>query len=130
MRARTKDNMGKEQGTFTAGTRPTRAAVQQIIQMAADDVVGKYADIDAACQETAREAIKLKAAMEIELSYFPEQITTGRSPFEQYRELYNDTLTNLEACVSFHAVPGSISANSPRYFFPAKPPMIGLKTRM
>lgn len=129
LRARTKDKFGKEMGTFTANTRPTRAQAYQIIQSVADDIVGKYGAIDAACQETAREAIKLKAAMEIELSYFPEQVATGRSPFEQYRELYADSLLNLDACAAAHSAPGaSATAGSPAWHFIDKPPVIGIRT--
>lgn len=130
LRARTKDKNGVEKGTFTANTRPTRAEAYTIIQSTADDVVGKFSSVATPCQETAREAIKLKAAMEIELSYFPEQVATGRSPFEQYRELYTDSMENLEACVALNVTPGVLSPNSPAFKFLEEPPIIGLKTVM
>jgi hypothetical protein len=130
MRTRTKDSHGNERGTFTAETRPTRAAVEHIIQGVADDVISKHDQIDPACQESARESIKLKAAMEIELSYFPEQVATGRSPFEQYKELYDDAILSLASCVSFHVAEGASSPLGVAYHFPEKPPIIGLETKM
>src|SRR5262245_1252659 len=94
MRARTKDSSGVEKGHWTSKTRPTLNEVMQIIKGASDDVADRFGDVSAlpTIWDLLSEGIKFEAAMQIELSYFPEQVVTGRSPFEQYRELFNDKM--------------------------------------
>lgn len=60
-----------------------------------------------------------RAAMLIELSYFPEQVATGRSPYEQLKALYTESLKNLLARSTGDAPGGEAGAPSPpSYSFP------------
>lgn len=100
LRARTKDSHGNEVGTFTADTRPTREQVESIIGRVVSDLADSITDPsltplpDRLAGSATRVAV-LMAAAEIELSYFPEQVATGRSPYAQYRELLGDRTAAL-----------------------------------
>jgi hypothetical protein len=85
--ARTKDAYGNELGTFTADTRPTADQVRRTIVQAEQDV-DAYIDTDLPTEAIpiAREAVAIRAAMIIERSYYPEQITANRSPYEHLRD--------------------------------------------
>jgi hypothetical protein len=100
LRARTKDDVGNEIGTFTVDTRPTGAEAQLLIQQAVSAVsmvIG--ADLPSKCWDDARYVSALGAALRAELTYFPEQINTGRSPYPQLKQLYDDTLKQLLTAV-------------------------------
>jgi len=101
LRARTKDTNGQEVGTFTAETRPTDAEVTGLITRALNDVamvVGP--DIPPLTFEDAKPVVALRAALLVELGYYPEQINTGRSPYPQLKDLYDGDLKNLVAAVT------------------------------
>lgn len=88
LRARTKDDVGNELGTFTTATRPTAVQVAELIAQAVGEVRDEHGDPDRgdnrdpsqAYNALKREAI-LTTAMQVELTYFPEQVTAGRSPY-------------------------------------------------
>lgn len=106
LRARTKTEGGAEAGTFTPaaswqdgsgrGTRPTEEGALEEIANALGDVSGIIGvDIADQFREPARRVSALRAALLIELSYFPEQVATGRSPYVQLKELYDEAWENL-----------------------------------
>lgn len=96
MRARTRDDVGRELGTFTTATRPTAAEVSELIDAAAADVRAEVPpDVPDVLEARIRSLMTLAAAQRIEVSYFPDQVAAGRSPFEQYRELYRDGVRTL-----------------------------------
>ena len=100
LRARTKDNTGTEVGTFNANTRPTDAQVSSEIQGGLDDVamvVGT--DIPQATFAYAREVAKIATALRVELGYFPEQVNTGRSPYPQLKQMFDDKIKMLLTAV-------------------------------
>lgn len=104
LRARTKDRHGNEIGTFTADTRPTFDEVLRLIDQAAEDVT-MLVDYDIPV-ETYRQAagvICLRAAMLVELSYFPEQVANNRSAYPHYKELYDEMLVRLQGAVEREA---------------------------
>jgi len=89
VRARTKNASGQETGTFTSETRPTDAEVEQLITNGCAkvaSVTGWVLPADA--QEEGRHLAALYAACEVELSYWPDQLGTGRSSFDQLWQLY------------------------------------------
>lgn len=89
LRARTKDVDGNELGTFNDLTRPTDDQVRDIIQQATNDVTAAVdTDVPVEAFAQARSVIALRAALLVELSFFPEQVPTGRSPYAQLLELY------------------------------------------
>jgi hypothetical protein len=101
LRTRTKDNRGRELGTFTEDTRPTDQQALTLIGQAYDDVVAVIDDdIPAASYRDARSVIALRAAMLVELSYWPDQIPLGRSTYAQLKELYDEMLPRLQASVA------------------------------
>lgn len=89
LRARTKDNDGHELGVWTDATRPTDAEVEELIAMAYGDVstqTGAYLDDRLAVE--AQAMVALRAAMFVELSYFPEQVRSDRSAYPEYERMY------------------------------------------
>lgn len=100
MRARTKDSTGNELGVFSADTRPMAEEARRAIQEAADDVTGPIDTvIPPRAYRFVKNAILYRAAMIIEVSFFPEQIGTGRSPFESYKQLFDEAAGNLVKAV-------------------------------
>lgn len=101
LRARTKDTAGKEVGDFTEDTRPTWSEVDDLIDTAEGDVLAQtgslLSDIDT---RAARALVALRAAMLVELSYFPEQVRSDRSAYVEYKRLYDDGLAALLASIA------------------------------
>lgn len=96
LRARTRDTQGNELGTFNGSTRPTDVQVAELIATAVGDVASAVVvDVIEPLWGSASSVATYRAAMLVELSYFPEQVATGRSPYEQLRELYLDSLKSL-----------------------------------
>lgn len=97
LRARTKDNLGNEVGTFNENTRPTEAEVEGLISEATGDLVSGLGgdpcnDRLAAKGQT---VVALRVAMLIELGYFPEQVQSGQSPYDKIRDLYDNALKEV-----------------------------------
>lgn len=132
IRARTKNAFGaEEEGTFTETTRPTEEQVQLIIDKAANHVasrLGVTAERDICTEElkgAATDVVALRAAMRVELSYFPEQTGTDQSAYDRYKEQYDEDLAALmegvsEQCgVSGGGESVGGKGTSPRAGFPA-----------
>ena len=93
---RTKDQYGNETGTFSAVTRPTDTQVTNIINTVIDrvaDFIGD--DIPPALFDDAKGVVAERAAMQIELDYYPEQVETSRSPYDRLEKMYQDDLAQL-----------------------------------
>lgn len=96
LRARTQDTGGNQVGSFTTATRPTDTQVAEISLIALGDVEAAVGvAIPDALWGAAETVISYKTAMLVELSYFPEQVTAGRSPYEQIKTLYDEALKAL-----------------------------------
>jgi hypothetical protein len=84
LRARTQDNNGVEQGTFNEATRPTDVDVDRHIALA---YALERPRIPEPCPDwladTAGALIALAAACTIEKSYYPEQVRSGRSHYDE-----------------------------------------------
>lgn len=121
LRARTVDTNGNELGTFTAATRPTANQVEDIIVMAVDEVaVALAGDAPERLWGAAGSLATYRAAMLVELSYFPEQVAQGgRSPYEHYERLYDIGLPRLIANLQ-DPTPGNGPGvpSPPAYAFP------------
>jgi hypothetical protein len=100
IRARTKDSNGNEVGTFTVLTRPTDAQAQEAIDHQVVMVHTKVGYVGDGCAELARGVVAIGAAAEIELSYFPEQARTDRSPYTYLIQRYSEALQGLFDCVA------------------------------
>lgn len=112
-RARTVDAQGRELGTFTNDTRPTASEVTLMISEAVNEaevVIGNTIpdapgdptaegyDKDA-LRKAALRIVALRAAALVELSYFPEQVARGASPYAQYQESFNQGLARLQNAI-------------------------------
>jgi len=107
LRARTKDTDGHELGTFNDATRPTDAEVLDLIELAYGDVTTQTgADLEERTAAAATSMIALRAAMFVELSYFPEQVRQDRSAYEEYKRLYDEGMLALRAAIEGN-VPGA-----------------------
>jgi len=110
LRSRTKTPSGSEAGTFMPAasaeqdsTRPTAEQAAEMIAVALQDIVGVFGpDVpdapgeDPGAYRTAVQGLSaLGAALQVELTYFPEQVATGRSPYAQLKQLYDDRLKRL-----------------------------------
>lgn len=120
LRARTKDVNGKELGTFTADTRPTGEEVTNLILTATGDIVDEHgANLPPDLWPQARRLSALGTAMLVELSYFPEQVATGRSPYEQLKALYDAAWERLAENLADEDPEDEIGeAHLPRFGFP------------
>ena len=103
IRARTKDEQGNEVGTFDSATRPTDLQVLDHID-AAEALVGLHLPaldtLPARLLDATATVVALEAACQIEKSYWPEQVTTGRSPYQQLRDEADKALEALLSQVS------------------------------
>lgn len=82
--ARTIDESGNELGAFTTDTRPTLAQVQAIIGEEVGALAGFVgADLPSKLWGLAKDAVLNGIAARIELDFWPEQVQSGRSPYEQ-----------------------------------------------
>ena len=96
LRARTKDTNGNELGTFTDQTRPNAEQAQLQIDAAQALVLTRLpADIPARYGDAVAALVAYRAALRIEKSYFPEQIASARSAYEQLYQEYTDDLQAL-----------------------------------
>jgi hypothetical protein len=95
-RTRTRTEGGFELGTFTSATRPTSAEVRDLIRSAGNTVAAKVGrDLHPKFAEAAKNLVILRTNMSIELSYFAEQVQSNRSPYAQWKELYDAELASL-----------------------------------
>lgn len=131
LRSRTRDTNGNELGTFTRDTRPTDTQVVELIDMAAADLVDAVGtdDLPVRFRESASRVVTIGAALEVELTYFPEQVASERSPYDRLKALYDERLARLVTAVSVDIdVPGEdADEQGPSYAFPDRTytPMVG-----
>jgi hypothetical protein len=95
--ARTFNSGSHEEGEFSATTRPTEGQVQTLINQAGNEVAARLGQEieDDTLRAYARELIALRAAMGVELSFFPEQTNTEQSAYEHLVDLYEKGLASL-----------------------------------
>jgi hypothetical protein len=147
LRARTQDDTDKELGEWTDSTRPTLAEVERLLAMAQSIITGQTGPLTpevlvcstaADIMTQAATCVALLAAMLVELSYFPEQVQSTRSAYEQYRELFwgpdgksgliGALVEAVHECTHGDVDPGSDL--SPSYAFPVdRGGMVGWRTR-
>jgi hypothetical protein len=95
--SRTRDQYGNLIGTFNADTSPNDTQVLGIIDQVAPLVGDAIGDtIPGAMYDDARKLIAIRAAMQIETSFFSDQVNTGRSIYPQLKEQYELELARLQ----------------------------------
>jgi hypothetical protein len=95
--ARTYLESGEEAREFTTETRPTEGQVQTLIYQAGNEVAAKLGQeiADDTLRAYARELVAIRAAMGVELSYFPEQANSEDAVYDQLKDLYESGLDAL-----------------------------------
>lgn len=114
------DTNGSEVGTFNSATRPNDEQAAGLVVTATNDVAAAVSrDIPETWWPMAESVASYRAAMLIELSYFPEQVAAGRSPYEQIKALYDAALANLVSRVNDQTpAEGPDTPSPPSYAFP------------
>jgi hypothetical protein len=111
LRARTKDDAGKEYGTFTDDTRPTGIQVELLITNGTADVAAWIGyDFDESLWPEARNLASIYAACQVEESYFPEQVASQRSVWDQLWRRYQYGITRIVETASALSDIGSVAA--------------------
>lgn len=106
LRARTKDLDGKELGVFSGNTRPTDTEVDRLITMAYAEVTGQTGvNLGDRCAPSAQALITIRAAMWVELSYFPEQVRSDRSVYIELADQWTAGMPSLMDCVAGNIAP-------------------------
>lgn len=110
LRARTKDDQGREVGTFTSNTRPTDIEVEALIGLAVSEaypVFGENVPDDptpggdpGALRTAAAQVVALRAAALVEQSYYPEQVARGASPYPMIQQSFNDGLKRVATAIA------------------------------
>ena len=98
LRARTKDSGGAEVGQWTDETRPTATQVDEAIALATRTVAAKVGTPVDACADAFAVAVEHEAACIIEKSYWPEQVESGRSHYDQLRVEADAVLEGVRSC--------------------------------
>lgn len=112
IRLRTVTDGGQEAGTFNENTRPTGEQADRVIGQAVGEVTEVTGvDLPESVHNMVRSAVTLRAAMLIELSYFPGE---QRSPYDQLEKLYNERIKALRLAVEQAGAgdePGAVDDN-------------------
>lgn len=110
VRARLKNTGGAEVATFTDSgtTRPSRSQVLELIRQAVGDVQARVGTVPPILESIAKYIAALGTAMLIELSFFPEQVAQGRSPYDQYEKMYDKRIAALIEAAEEIAATGDI----------------------
>lgn len=96
LRARTKDSTGVERGRFTEDTRPTVAEINPLIDEVVSRIVNKVnKPLPVGVHRFALRIAAIGVACEVELSYWPEQIAEGRSPYNELKTRFDEGLAEL-----------------------------------
>lgn len=96
--ARTKDRFDKWKGTFTAETQPTATQAASLIERSAKVVsleLGVPHSTMGPLLEQAKSVVAIRAAWQIEISYFPNQVESGDSSADHLRTMYENDLASL-----------------------------------
>jgi len=107
--------------TFDETTQPTGDQVQAIIDGCAAKLEGKFGAPPDALVASAKEVVKLRAAMLVELSFFGDQIRADRSPYGELKTLYEEAVADYMADRSLlggDETPGTADDQQPLYSFP------------
>jgi hypothetical protein len=121
--ARTRDQYGNQLGTFNGLTVPTDsqvAAMANEVVTEISDIIGD--DIPEKFYDDAQNVVAIRTAMEIETSYYAEQVANNRSPYPLLEKQYADALAKLSAAIQSDSggtdVDPGAAAGSPSYSFP------------
>jgi hypothetical protein len=109
IRARTKDSNGVETGTFDDDTRPTSDQVEEQIDAAIALVLMRLPRVEALPAElmpAVATVVAYRAALRVEKSYWPEQVRTDRSAYNELLAEYQADLQALVDAATSAGMPG------------------------
>jgi len=122
--SRTKDQFGNLCGTFTTETTPTNDQVESVIEGIITEIADVIGDkVPEELIDDAQNVTALRAAMQIELDFFSDQVNTGRSIYPQLKDQYDLALKNLSVAVNEYGTgDGDVQAagtgGNPEFSFP------------
>jgi hypothetical protein len=129
--ARTVDDVGKETGTFSdpdavtgaGATRPTATQVTLLINRSLQEVAPRLGtDIPTDLFDDGKYLVSLRTAMWVELTYYAAEVALDRSPYPEYKVLFDEGLINLTGAIQAEEAgldpSDSLNANMPFYSFP------------
>lgn len=94
--SRTKDTFGNLNGTFTSGTTPDNLQAAAAAANAAKDLSMLIGDVvPESLIDDAQRVAAIKAAMDIEVAFYSDQVNTGRSVYPQLEKRYEAELASL-----------------------------------
>ncbi len=95
--ARTFNSSSDEEGAFSTTTRPTEGQVQTLIYAAGNEVAARLGqDIeDDTLRAYAREVVAIRAAMGVEIGFFPEQTNDNQSAYDHLEALFERGIKSL-----------------------------------
>jgi hypothetical protein len=151
VRTRTKTAAGREAGTFNPDsqvdtateTRPTAEQATELINLAVDKMEGLIGpdvpdgpdpDDPGSLRKMAKRVTSILAGMFIELTFFPEQVNSGRSSYPQLKELFDSELAELinaiQAVGGTPVDPGASADDHalPSFYFPPVDQLVGWYT--
>lgn len=152
IRTRTRTAAGREVGTFNPDsevdtpteTRPTAEQAGLLIETAVDKIEGAVGpdipdgpstnDPDS-IRKLAKRVTAILSAMLVELTFFPEQVNSGRSAYPQLKEMFDEDmaeLTNAIQAVGGTAIdPGDTAGDHPlpSFSFPDTNVLVGWHNR-
>jgi hypothetical protein len=117
LRARTRDENGNLIGLFTDDTTPMAEQVEDIIDDAVEEVTARLPDLPANRVGKARWLTKLYAALLIEATFFSEQIGSDKSPYQEFKDLYDGSMADLRADLGLGTGTGGGGTTAGRQFF-------------
>lgn len=138
VRARTRDDLGQELGTFTDATRPTDAEVNQLIVAEGSLVAMRTGNpTTLACPDADQvrlavsQVVAKRVAAIIEASYRPDEVADGRTVADFYQGSMDGDVKALEqaaaSCRAYDpgdpAGGGAGTGAQPRWSFPPAEPM-------
>lgn len=115
IRARTRDTLGNELGRFTDETRPTAREAELLVDIAVDEIALRLPSVIPARYEAfARRLVAIRAAMLIELSYWPETVADGDSPYARLEDMFNRLYSTLMAALGIDTDEDGGGTGTPR----------------
>jgi hypothetical protein len=128
--ARTVDDVGTETGTFSnpdshgkGATRPTEDQCETLIQRSVQDVAPFLGtEIPDIFYDDAANLVALRTAMWVELTYYAAEVAQNRSPYPEYKALFEQQLKTLQGQIegveSGENPEDALGYNGPQFSFP------------
>ena len=98
----TRDRNGKRQNTFTNLTEPQARPIYPLIETIVEEITGEVGPIPEQYFALARRTAALGAAALAELTFWQNEVNSGRSTYPQLQKMYQEKLQKLLGDVQFN----------------------------